>query len=324
MKILGFMQKIPGGMLNVPMLVTALVNTFWPQALQIGGATTALFATGTMTVIGMMLFITGTQLRLSEVPDTLRRGAVLVLAKIAIAAIGAALVLQLLPPSGIWGLSTIALVTALAATNPGIYLAICNAQGDAVDRSAFGLLNLISVPALPMMLMGAGAGEGLDAMVLVQALVPFLAGLLVGNLDRDLAGFFRPGTAVLLPFLGVCFGAAIDLRLLITAWDTGLLLTGLFILVNTPVLLLVDRKLLRRPGHAALGVGTAAGISIAVPGLYAANHPAFAPLAGVAAAQIAMVVLVTSTLMPICARRLARWPLPRRRASPPAGQTLQD
>lgn len=304
-KILRFMHKVPAGTLNVPMAATALVHTFWPQALQIGGATTAMFATGTTTLIGIMLFLAGSQFALTQVVPTLRRGAVLVLAKLMIAVVGSIVVLRLLQPDGFWGISVIALVTALAATNPGIYLSICTEHGDEIDQAAFGLLNLISVPAIAVLCMGLGAGGGFDTMVLVQILVPFLAGMLVGNLDPEVMAFLKPGEAVLLPFLGFCFGSVIDLRLVVSAGLSGLVLTALYIVVNVPFLLLVDRLLLRRPGYAALGVATAAGISIAVPGIYATAHPAYAPYAQVAAAQIAMVVVVTSFLMPWLAERLA-------------------
>ena len=304
MKILRFMQSVPAGTLNVPMAVTAIINTLWPQSLQIGGATTALFANGTMTLIGVMLFLTGSQFMVSQVAATVRRGFVLICAKLAIGFVGAALVLHILPPSGIWGVSTIALVAALTATNPGIYLAICNKHGDAVDRAAFGPLNLISVPAIAILFMGLGDGGSFSAVTLVQVAIPFAAGMLVGNLDPDVSAFLRPGTVVILPFLGFCFGSVIDLRLLVTAGGSGLLLTLFYILANVPFLLLVDRLVLRRPGHAALGVSSAAGISITVPGIYAATHPAFAPYAEVAAAQIAMIVVVTSFLMPILADRV--------------------
>ena len=37
------LDKIPGGMMVVPLFLGVLVNTFFPQFLKIGGFTTALF-----------------------------------------------------------------------------------------------------------------------------------------------------------------------------------------------------------------------------------------------------------------------------------------
>lgn len=303
MKLLQSMQRVPAGTLNVPMAITAVVHTFFPQALEIGGSTTALFKDGTSTFIGLMLFLTGSQFKLVQVVPTLERGFVLLLTKLAIAVAGALLVLSFVPRDGIYGIPLIALVAAIAATNPGIYLAICKKQGDGIDVAAFGLLNLISVPAIAILCMGLGSGGGFQVMILVQILVPFLIGMLVGNLDEGLADFLKPGSALVLPFLGFCFGSAIDLKLVVSAGLSGLLLTGIYIVANVPILYLVDRLLLRRPGYASFGVASAAGVSIAVPGLYAAQDPAFEQYVSVAAAQIAMVVVITSFLMPVLARR---------------------
>lgn len=59
--ILKHMQKVPGGLMIVPMLITAIINTVWPEALQIGGSTTGAFSTGTMTIIGIVLVISGSR-----------------------------------------------------------------------------------------------------------------------------------------------------------------------------------------------------------------------------------------------------------------------
>lgn len=316
MKLLAFMQRVPAGTLNVPMAITAIIHTVFPQALDIGGATTALFSTGTTTLIGLMLFLTGAQFKLAQVVPTFKRGFVLLVAKLAIGIVGSLIVLKSFGPSGIWGISTIAMVAALTATNPGIYLAICNKQGDNIDKAAFGLLNLISVPAISLFCMGLGSGGGFQPMILIVVLMPFLAGMLVGNLDEEVSTFLRPGGAIVLPFLGFCFGAGIDLKLVVSAGLSGMLLTGFFIVTNVPILLLVDRYLLRRPGYGAIGIASAAGVSTAVPSLYAAIDPSFAPYVSVSVAQIAMIVVITSFGMPV----VATWFKQR----PSQGEPIQD
>lgn len=300
MKILKFVQSVPAGMLNVPMVVTAVVNTFFPQA-YVGGMTTSLFKSGTITLFGLIVFLCGTQFKLSQVISTLERGFVLLVAKMAIGVIGSLIVLRFFPPIGYLGISTIALVAALASTNPGTYLAICSQHGDEIDEKAFGPLNLVTVPSIAIFYMGLGSGNGLDYMVLVQVLAPFLIGMLVGNLDGELAEFFRPGTFIVLPFMGFCCGSAIDLRFVGSAGASGLLLTAFYIVTNLPILFLVDRYILWRPGYASFGVATAAANSITVPGLYAAVEPTFEPFVSAAAAQIAMVVVITAFLMPYLA-----------------------
>lgn len=301
MKILATMQRIPAGILNVPMVACAVVNTFFPQALHIGGATTALFATGTMTVIGIMLFICGSQFRIEDLAATLKRGFVLLVAKLVIGVAVAVLVMKYLGIAGFAGIPAVALISAIATTNAGVYLAIVAQRGDGADRAAFGLMNLVSVPAVPILLLGLANGEGFDWMTVLATIAPFLLGMLVGNLDADLRKFLAPGGVIILPFLGFCFGSVIDLRAVVSAGLSGLLLTVLVLVINVPLLLAVDRFVLRRRGFAACGVVPSAGAAVAVPAIYAASHPAYAPFATTAAAQIAMAVIITAIVMPYLA-----------------------
>lgn len=53
------MQKIPGGLIIVPMLIGVLANTFIPSVLEIGGFTTGMFKTGTNCLLGMFLMLNG-------------------------------------------------------------------------------------------------------------------------------------------------------------------------------------------------------------------------------------------------------------------------
>ena len=62
MDILGKVNKVPGGIMVVPMFITALINTFIPAALKIGGPTSGAFSgAGAMATIGMLLFTAGSQ-----------------------------------------------------------------------------------------------------------------------------------------------------------------------------------------------------------------------------------------------------------------------
>lgn len=124
--------------------------------------------------------------------------------------------------------------------------------------------------------------------------------MLLGNLDKDIRSFLAPGTTILLPFLGFCFGALIDLRDVISAGLSGLLLTVVVVVINAPIIF-VDRKILRRPGYGGSGMVPTAGAAIAVPSLYAASHADFLPYTSAAAAQIAMAVVLTSVAIPFWA-----------------------
>ena len=64
MKILKTVQKIPGGMMVVPLILGALVNTFFGDALKIGGFTTALFKNSASCLIGLFIFCNGAMINI--------------------------------------------------------------------------------------------------------------------------------------------------------------------------------------------------------------------------------------------------------------------
>ena len=63
--IMKFLQKVPAGLMLVPLLIGAVIHTLFPQALEIGGLTTAAFSNaGAATCMGLQLFCLGTTLQL--------------------------------------------------------------------------------------------------------------------------------------------------------------------------------------------------------------------------------------------------------------------
>ena len=54
--ILKYIQKVLGGLMIMPAVIAASVNTIWPEALRIGGSTTGSFSTGAMAIIGIERF----------------------------------------------------------------------------------------------------------------------------------------------------------------------------------------------------------------------------------------------------------------------------
>ena len=88
--IMRFLKKIPAGMMVVPMLLGAIINTFLPEVTNIGSFTTAVFTSaGANTAIGIQLFCLGTTLRVRDMGGVVKRGGVLLISKFVIgAAIG--------------------------------------------------------------------------------------------------------------------------------------------------------------------------------------------------------------------------------------------
>ena len=66
--IMKFLNRVPAGMMIVPLLIGAVLNTFCPQVLQLGSLTTATFSNaGAATAMGIQLVCLGTTLQLGDI-----------------------------------------------------------------------------------------------------------------------------------------------------------------------------------------------------------------------------------------------------------------
>lgn len=71
--IKNFLDKFPGGIIIIPLLIGCLLNTFCPSVLQIGSFTTGL-ATGTSSLMGALFICLGAQLNVKCAPQALKTG----------------------------------------------------------------------------------------------------------------------------------------------------------------------------------------------------------------------------------------------------------
>ena len=108
MKIYQAINKVPGGLMVVPLFLGMLLNTFAPNALKIGGFTQALTNQGYPTFLAMYLFTVGTKMTLTAAPTMLKRGFGILFAKVGIA-IGIALAIAHFFNGEVIGLTTLAI-----------------------------------------------------------------------------------------------------------------------------------------------------------------------------------------------------------------------
>ena len=300
MKLLKAIQKIPGGMMIVPLVLGAIVNTACPQALQIGSFTTATFASGAaLTLIGFSLTCIGTQIRIREAPEVIKRGGVLLLVKYAAGAAIGLLIVKLFGDGGFLGLSAMAVICTVTNSNGGLYLALMDQYGEPTDVGAQGLLNLNDGPFLTMVTLGAAGLATIPLLSLFAALVPILLGFILGNIDSDFGDYFSKGVGPAIPFLSFSLGTSINLMDIVDSGFGGIIL-GLIVVVGSGVpLILADRYILRRPGYAGAALATAAGNAVATPAALAAVDPQYEALVSTATTQVAASVLVSALLAPL-------------------------
>ena len=297
--IMRFLKKVPAGMMVVPMLLGAFINTFFPEITNIGSFTTAVFTSaGANTAIGIQLFCLGTTLQVREMGGVVKRGGILLISKFIIgAAIGIG-VGKIFGQDGLLGLSALAIISAVTNSNGSVYLALMNSYGDEVDQAAMPLLAINDGPMLTMIAMGLGGLADIPFMALLAAIGPILVGMILGNLDKDLSNFLAPAGSILLPFVGFCLGSGMNLTNIAKGGVQGILLGLITCFIGGAFIVLCDRFVGRRPGYAGWAVATTAGNAVAVPAVIASTDPSWAAYADIATSQVAASAILTAVLVP--------------------------
>jgi len=184
MQIKRSIEKIPGGMMLVPLFLGALCHTFSPGAGKYFGSFTSGMITGTVPILAVWFFCMGASIKLSATGTVLRKSGTLVVTKIAVAWVVAAIASRIIPEHGVEvgffaGLSTLALVAAMDMTNGGLYASIMQQYGTKEEAGAFVLMSLESGPLMTMIILGtagiaasSSAGAAVATPVLIAEMVP--------------------------------------------------------------------------------------------------------------------------------------------------------
>jgi len=281
----------------IPLFLGTLVNTFAPWLLTIGGFTQALGAAGFMSFMGAYLFCVGTKMTLKAAPVMLKRGFGLLAAKVGIASLIGVAVAKYFG-GDLFGLSTLAIMAAMNDTNGGVFLALTATMGDETDSGSYIVQSMETGPFVTMLvLMGAGLAN-IPWLALVSLIVPILLGAILGNLDADLRKYCADRHELLVPFFAFGLGNNINLRMVVEAGWTGILLGFLTVFITGAVCIVVDR-MLGGSGVAGAAASSTAGNAAATPKAVAMADPAFAAIAPLATLQVAASVIVTAILTPL-------------------------
>ncbi len=295
-------EKIPGGMMLVPLFLGALCHTFSPGAGKYFGSFTNGMITGTVPILAVWFFCMGASIKLSATGTVLRKSGTLVVTKIAVAWVVAAIASRIIPEHGVEvgffaGLSTLALVAAMDMTNGGLYASIMQQYGTKEEAGAFVLMSLESGPLMTMIILGTAGIASFEPHVFVGAVLPFLVGFALGNLE--LREFFSKAVQTLIPFFAFALGNTIDLTVIAQTGLLGILLGVAVIIVTGIPLIIADKLIGGGDGTAGIAASSSPGAPVATPVLIAEMVPAFKPMAPAATSLVATAVIVTSILVPI-------------------------
>jgi 2-keto-3-deoxygluconate permease len=297
------MNRIPGGLMLVPLVLGSVVGTLFPDALDIGSFTTALFKDSALALIALLIFMTGTQVTGRTGGPVLAHAGVVLLMKSLIPAAVIVGIGSVVGLDGILGISVLAMLASFDNSNGGLWLAFTGRYGDERDRGAYIASAVNDGPFLTLLFLGASGLGDIPVLALVAAIVPFLLGVVVGNVDAEWREVLRPVPNIVIPFFAFALGTGIDLGAVVTGGLTGVLVGAVVAPVTGALVYLGYRYLLRRGRRAGIGfaAGTTAGNAIATPAVVAAADPRFEPYVATATAQVAASVLVTAVLAPLLA-----------------------
>lgn len=316
MKILKTVEKFPGGLMVLPLLLGALLNTLTPGALEIGGFTQATFKDGALAILGVFLFCNGAQINVKEAGTSLKIGLTLTLVKLLIgAAIGLG-ISMLFGEAGFLTITPLAAIAALTNSNGGLYSALAKEYGDSKDVGAISILSINDGPFLTMVALGASGVMEIPMVAFLAALVPILLGFIVGNLDESVRELLAPGTVLLIPFFAFPLGANLNFMDLVQSGLPGILL-GLICCVVTGFGGYFALKALRFT-HPVVGLatGTTGGNAVATPAAILGTGA----VATQAAGQITAAIIVTAILTPLLTGWMARREARRHPETLPEGE----
>jgi 2-keto-3-deoxygluconate permease len=303
-------ERVPGGLMVVPLLTGSLLATFLPGAPQFFGSFTGALFTGALPILAVFFVCTGASIDFRTTPYILKKGGTLFGVKVGIGILLGVLFGRLLGESpvgaGVFaGISTLAIVAAMNDTNGGLYMALMGQYGHPRDVGAYSVMSLESGPFLTMVTLGVAGLSAFPWPTLLGGILPLLAGMALGNLDREMREFLRQAIPVLIPFFAFALGANLDLG---KVWLAGLLGLGLgvAVVVVTGIPLFFADRLTGGSGVAGVAAASTAGNAVAVPAIIASANPAYQDAAAHATILVAASVVVTAILVPLVTAWTAR------------------
>ena len=298
-----FADRVPGGMMTLPLALGALIVTFAPSAPAVFGSFTGALFTGSLPILAVFYVCIGATVSVRSLPGVLKKGGVLLATKVLLGIAVGVLVghwIGIEPVAAGWftGFSTLAVVAAINDTNGGLYMALMNQYGRAEDAAAYSVMSLESGPFLTMVTLGVAGLSAFPWQALVGAILPLAFGMLLGNLDPELRKFLGNAAPVLIPFFAFALGATLNLKLVWKAGLSGLAL-GIAVLILSAFSLAFADRLTGGNGTAGIAASTTAGNAAAVPALVAAANPKYAAAAASATVLVACSVIVTALAAPL-------------------------
>lgn len=302
MQIKRTIEKLPGGMMVGPLLLGALITTFFPDLGKTLGSFTYAVMNGSLPILAVFFVCIGSTIDLKATPYILKKGGALLGTKL-LCGTGLGLIAAQFIPTGMvesgffTGLSVLAIVASMNDTNGGLYMALVGQFGKKDDAAAYSLMSLESGPFFTMLTLGVAGLAAFPIPTFIGTILPLLVGIFLGNADKEMRQFLAPAVPIMIPFFAFGLGNTLNFM---TVWKAGLLgiLMGVGVVFITGAALIIADKLTGGNGVAGIAAATTAGNAAAVPAAIAAIDTSYAPIAPSATMLVATCIIVTAVLTP--------------------------
>ena len=340
-------EKVPGGLMVVPLFTAALLNTIDQmhipfimsflkslgvspvkpgiyEFLRIGGFAQWLFKDGALPLIALFLFCCGSQMNLRVGGVAMKKGVLLTASKYFTGVIVGVLWGKLSGDmmNGFLGLSTMAIIAAMTNGNGGMYAALTGQYGNRSDVGAVAVLSLNDGPFFTLMALGM-LGANFPIIAFIAVLLPIGIGMLLGNLDPDIRSFLKPGESLPIPFFAFALGAGMNFatffnpKVVVAGVTLGLMTVVLTGLTGIIVFKLFREKSQIAPVAEASTAGNAVGTPAAIAAaasvaagagmMSPAEAQAYKNLVEIATLQVSLSTLTTAILCPFAVIMMDKW-----------------
>jgi len=304
MKIKATIEKVPGGMMVIPLILGAIIKTFFPELITIGGFSTAI-ATNPLAILGVFLVCMGAGMDVKAAPKALKIGAIQTFTKYGIAVAVGLAVSYFFGDKGLWGISALAFIAAMSSTNGGLYTALTAEFGSKEEVGAIAVLSIKDGPFLTMIALGSAGLASIPFMTLIGVILPLVIGVILGNLDSDMRSFLSKAGMVMIPFFAFGLGCGINLETIYKGGFSGILLGLLTVVVCGFFTIFMD-KVSGGTGVAGAANASTAGNAVATPAAVAMVDPSLTATAAIATPQVAAAVITTALLVPLLTAYIAK------------------
>ncbi|WP_373897404.1 2-keto-3-deoxygluconate permease [Haloimpatiens sp. FM7315] len=296
-------KRFPGDTIVVPMLIGVILNSFVPQALKIGGFFTSA-VTGTGALVGIFLFFLGASINIKSTPESIKKGSVVIITKIAVSVIlglGVAFFFK----DNFLGLSSLAIISGISVANNALFSGITAEYGNDSDKGAVGITSLSVGPTVTMIALSSAGLASISIWPIIGSILPLILGMILGNSNKWLKKNLSAGITPSIIVVGFALGCGMSFQQLFKGGLSGILLGLITVFVVGFITVLAD-KLTGGSGVAGAAISSTAASAVANPSALASVDPAFALIAPVATAQVAASVIITAFLTPLLTSYVAK------------------